>query len=65
MALLIEQTDTFARWLTDLRDLKARVAIARPIERMATGNLDDAKPVGRRVSELRVDVDPGYRLSLT
>jgi putative addiction module killer protein len=62
---LIRQTEAFARWHAGLRDLRARVAIGRRIERMAAGMLGDVKPVGGQVSELRVDIGPGYRLYFT
>ena len=52
----------FARWLASLRDLRARIAIARRIERLAAGHVGDAKSIGRGVSELRIDVGPGYRV---
>ncbi len=32
------------------------------IDRLALGNAGDAKPVGRGVSELRIDYGPGYRV---
>lgn len=48
-----------------MRDLRARIAIARRIDRAAAGNLGDVKPVGEGVSEMRVDVGPGYRLYFT
>lgn len=46
MAYLIEQTETFAEWHAGLRDLRARIAVARRIERAAAGNLGDAKSAG-------------------
>ncbi len=65
MAHLIQQTDTFADWHAALRDLRAKISIARRIDRAAAGNLGDVKPVGEGVSEMRVDVGPGYRLYFT
>lgn len=62
MDLTIRQTETFAAWHRGLRDLKARVAIARRIDRAAAGNLGDARTVGEGVSEMRVDVGAGYRV---
>lgn len=62
---LIQQTETFAQWHAALRDLRARVAIARRIERAANGNLGDARLLGGKVSELRVDGGPGYRVYFT
>lgn len=65
MAYVVQQTELFAGWLTRLRDLKARVAIARRLERIAAGALGDVKSVGGGVSEFRVDIGPGYRLYFT
>lgn len=58
----IRQTETFRLWYARLRDARAFAAIGRRIERLAEGNPGDVRPVGRGVSELRVDVGPGYRV---
>jgi putative addiction module killer protein len=58
----IRKTDTFARWLDNLRDLRARARIQARIERLAAGNPGDVAPVGEGVSELRIDYGPGYRV---
>jgi len=58
----IRKTDVFARWLDDLRDIRARARIQTRIERLAAGNPGDVKPVGEGVSELRIDYGPGYRV---
>ena len=58
----IRKTEVFARWLDDLRDLRARARIQARIERLAAGNPGDVKPVGEGVSELRIDYGPGYRV---
>jgi len=58
----VQVTASFERWLDGLRDVRARVAIARRIDRMTMGNLGDVRPVGDGVSELRVDVGAGYRV---
>lgn len=65
MNYLIQQTQTFATWHSSLRDLRAKVAIARRIDRAAAGNLRDVKSVADGISELRVDVGPGYRVYFT
>jgi putative addiction module killer protein len=65
MTYEVRQTEEFAAWISVLRDLRARIAIARRLERAAAGNLGDTKPVGGDVSELRVDVGPGYRVYFT
>jgi len=58
----IHKTKTFAKWLDDLDDIRARVRILVRIERLAAGNPGDVKPVGEGVSELRIDYGSGYRV---
>ena len=47
----VRKTDVFANWLESLNDIHARTRILVRIERLATGNLGDVKPVGEGVSE--------------
>lgn len=61
----IRKTETFARWLDGLRDIRARVRIQIRIERLASGNAGDVRPVGEGVSEMRIDYGPGYRVYFT
>lgn len=58
----IIQSETFARWLSDLKDRRAAARVQARLDRAAGGNLGDAKPVREGVSEMRVDYGPGYRL---
>jgi putative addiction module killer protein len=58
----IRKTETFAKWLDSLDDIRARARILVRIERLAAGNPGDVKPVGEGVSELRIDYGPGYRV---
>jgi putative addiction module killer protein len=58
----IRKTETFARWIDNLRDIRARARVQARIERLALGHPGDAKPVGEGVSELRIDYGPGYRV---
>jgi putative addiction module killer protein len=58
----IRKTETFARWLDGLKDVKARARVLARIERLAGGNPGDVAPVGEGVSELRIDYGPGYRV---
>ena len=43
-------------------ETSARARVLARIERLAAGHAGDAKPVGEGVSELRIDVGPGYRV---
>jgi putative addiction module killer protein len=58
----IRKTIVFAKWLDDLRDLRARARIQVRIERLATGHAGDTKPLGEGVLEMRIDYGPGYRV---
>jgi putative addiction module killer protein/probable addiction module antidote protein len=42
----IRKTELFAKWLDNLRDIKAKARVLVRIERLATGNAGDVKPVG-------------------
>jgi putative addiction module killer protein len=55
------RTEAFDEWLRGLRDLKGRARIDMRIRRLAAGNPGDVRPVGDGVSELRIDIGPGYR----
>lgn len=61
----IEATDEFDRWLRKLRDLQAKTQILERIRRLRDGNPGDVKPVGKGVSEMRINHGPGYRLYYT
>jgi putative addiction module killer protein len=58
----IRKTDLFANWLDNLRDIQAKARVLVRIERLASGNAGDVKPVGEGVSEMRIDYGPGYRV---
>jgi len=60
--LEIRKTEAFVQWLDGLRDIKARSRLLARIERLASGNPGDVKPIGEGVSELRIDYGPGYRV---
>ena len=58
----IVQGETFRAWLEKLKDRHAKARILARIDRMATGNLGDVKPVGGGLSETRIAYGPGYRV---
>ena len=61
----VRQTQEFQDWLDALKDLRAQVRIAARLRLAEAGSLGDWKTVGGEVSEMRVDVGPGYRLYFT
>jgi putative addiction module killer protein len=56
------KSETFERWLLELRDRTVRLRVQVRIDRLADGNPGDSKAVREGVSELRIDHGPGYRL---
>ena len=56
----VRKTDIFAKWLDCINDIHARTRILVRIERLATGNPGDVKPVGEGVSELLMVRDIGF-----
>ena len=58
----VRQTEEFEVWLDSLRDREAKFRIVARIRRLSLGNLGDARSVGGRVSELRIDHGPGLRI---
>jgi putative addiction module killer protein len=63
--LEVRQTEVFQKWRRDLRDDKARAAIASRLGRLARGLVGDAKSVGGGVMEMRIHYGPGYRIYFT
>lgn len=58
----IIQSQTFAAWISGLRDKRAVAKINTRLRRASLGNLGDVSPVGQGVSEMRIDYGPGYRV---
>ena len=61
----ILQHPEFSKWFSGLRDRRGVAAIAQRLDRLALGNPGNVKPVGEGVSELKIDVGPGYRVYFT
>ncbi len=55
----------FVDWVEGLKDVRGRAQIKARVTRVAAGNFGDCKALRESVSELRVDVGPGYRVYLS
>lgn len=58
----VRKTAAFDNWIRKLGDREARIRILVRLRRLTLGNFGDARSVGGRVSELRIDWGPGYRV---
>jgi putative addiction module killer protein len=61
----LQKTEAFTSWFDGLRDEKGRKAVLRRLELLRAGHFGDVKSVGDKVSELRIDHGPGYRVYFT
>ena len=52
----------YLEWHRKLRDLKAKLAISKRLERIELGNFGDRKYCRDGVWELRVNIGAGYRI---
>ncbi len=55
-------TPVVHKWLTELRDLKARARIMVRLDRAKAGNLGTSKALRDGVYEMKIDYGPGYRV---
>lgn len=58
----VVRTGEFETWLDKLKDLSGKGRIIRRLDRLAQGNPGDAQPIGKGLSELRLNFGPGYRV---
>ncbi|MGM0386811.1 MAG: type II toxin-antitoxin system RelE/ParE family toxin [Actinomycetota bacterium] len=45
-----------------MKDARGKLRIVQRIDRLSEGNPGDVGPVGKGISELRLNVGPGYRI---
>jgi putative addiction module killer protein len=60
--LTADGKDVFLGWLRKLRDITARIAVDRRVNRIELGNFGDHKFCRDGVWELRIDVGAGFRV---
>ena len=58
----VEKTDAYRKWLDALKDQAARARILVRVDRLIHGNPGDYRNLTQGVSELKIDVGPGYRV---
>ncbi|EZP46996.1 Addiction module killer protein [Stenotrophomonas sp. RIT309] len=61
----MKRTPQFTAWIDGLKDFAGRARILARIRRLGDGNPGDHRNLTGGISELRVDVGPGYRVYYT
>ena len=58
----VDKTDEYAQWIDALRDAAGRARILVRVERLIAGSRGQHRNLTGGVSELKIDVGPGYRV---
>ncbi|HEX3528768.1 MAG TPA: type II toxin-antitoxin system RelE/ParE family toxin [Thermoanaerobaculia bacterium] len=58
----VEQTDVYREWIDALKDRAGRARILVRVDRLIHGNPGQHRDLTEGVSELKIDVGPGYRV---
>ena len=58
----VEKTDEFRDWIDTLKDRAGRARILVRIDRLIDGNPGQYRDLTDGVSELKIDLGPGYRV---
>ena len=61
----VEKTDEYRDWIDRLKDQAGRARILMRVDRLIHGNAGAHRNLTEGVSELKVDVGPGYRVYYT
>jgi putative addiction module killer protein len=61
----IEKTDDYRDWIDGLKDRAGRARVLMRVDRLIDGNPGSFRNLTDGVSELKVDVGPGYRVYYT
>lgn len=59
---IIQRTEGFAHWLTNMKDKVTKARLLRRLEKAEMGLLGDVAPVGEGVMEMREFFGPGWRM---
>jgi putative addiction module killer protein len=58
----ILETESFLEWFNSLKDLTARIRLARRLDKARLGNLGDVKALTEGIYEMREKFGPGWRM---
>jgi putative addiction module killer protein len=58
----VEKTDDYRDWIDGLKDMAGRSRVLMRVDRLIHGNPGAHRNLTEGVSELKVDVGPGYRV---
>jgi putative addiction module killer protein len=61
----ISMTEVYRDWINELKDRAARARIQMRVDRLAHGNPGQHRNLTHGLSELKIDVGPGYRVYYT
>ena len=61
----VEETETYREWINALKDRAGRARIQVRVDRLVHGNPGQHRDLTDGVSELKIDVGPGYRVYYT
>ena len=65
LRMRVEKTDEYGEWLDKLKDRTGRARILVRVDRLIDGNPGLHRNLTDGVSELKIDVGPGYRVYYT
>lgn len=61
----MQMTEVYLDWINTLKDRVSRARIQVRVDRLAHGNPGQHRNLTHGVSELKIDIDPGYRVYYT
>lgn len=61
----VSESEIFKDWMRNLKDRTARSIINARIRRLSLGNKGNSKYLRDGITELRIDIGPGYRVYYT
>ena len=58
----VEEIEIYREWINALKDRVSRARVQVRVDRLVHGNPDQHRDLTGGVSELKIDVGPGYRV---